>query len=162
MQGATIKLTGMWVYWLATAKFMRQFEVSFHPLMCQTTQIPIFFFLVDGRSSIIFFIGMFVCSIFQVFPKVYPNMYFTTCPHFIAYGQLCVLCWCAGQRWGAMLLGFHFVDSQVPISILLLSVLLHITCIITVIVTCAAVVLISTVPVACHSDCYYRRHFYRG
>jgi len=47
-----------------------------------------------------------------------------------------------------MLLCCHFADSQVPVSILLLSVLVHRTCIITVIVTCAAVVLICTVTVA--------------
>jgi len=61
--------------------------------------------------------------------------------------HLCVLCRCAGQWRGAVLLSVHLADSHVPISILVISVLLHSTCIITVIVTCAAVVLIPTVPV---------------
>ena len=89
-------ITGMWLPLLATAKFMRQYEVSFHPPICQTTQILIFCVADDGSFVAQFFFHSHVRLIFQVFPKVYPNTHFTTCSLFIAYGEfvcVVVMCW---------------------------------------------------------------------
>lgn len=41
-----LKYDWMWLYLLATAKFMRQYEIRWHSLMCQTTQILKVLFVV--------------------------------------------------------------------------------------------------------------------
>ena len=107
-----------------------------------------------SNASKVFVISIFIRLIFQVFPEMCSNIYFTTCSYFIAYGEIvCVVLMCEGQRRRAMLLACHLADRQVPVSMLLLSDFMHRTCIITVIVTCAAVALNSAVTVTVAVTC---------